>query len=267
MADIKKEDPMIKKAKAAKKYWNAFKAANPNEKFSENFHIRVNASYYTIVSGSDEGYYMNGIDGLSLKALKEHVERLNSEALAGKISFEGFGKRGSGKTFEEAQCQCEMINGMSKSEALLNCLGLSSLRFIASELTLWRKADANDPEIQKVNAEAEKQNPKYSKKRIIDLIAMGKTKEGNNVLIALEVKKPGEPYNKVKNQVEDYIRYHNTPKKRDLMKAVLMNYPMCSAEDYEEVRFVIVSGHLGQIDKDDSDKSTDKYEIQTVVFK
>lgn len=261
---------MINNAIAAKKYWDSFKAANPNEKFSENFHIRVNAAKdydYTIVSGNDEGYYMNGLKAASYKTLKEHVEKLNSEALAETISFKGFGKRTSSKTFEEAQCQCELLTSMSKSSELLDYLSLSSLHFITSEFTLFRESDANNLEIQKLNVEAEKQNQKYSKKRIIDLIAKGKTKEGKNVLYVIEVKKPGKPYNDVKIQVEDQIKYYNIPEKRDLMKAVLVNYPMCSAEDYEEVRFVIVSGHLGQIDKDDSDKCTDKYKIQTVVFK
>lgn len=140
-------DQMIKKAISAKEYWNTFKATNANEKFSENFHIRVNCNKYTIVS-AHEGYYMNGIKELSLTALKDHIEKLNSEALAGDISFEEFGKRKSAKKFEEYQCQCELINGMSKSTELLDYLNLNSLHFITSEFVLFRKTDVNNAKIQ-----------------------------------------------------------------------------------------------------------------------
>lgn len=82
----------------------------------------------------------------------------------------------------------------------------------------------------------------------------------------MEVKKPGEPYNDAEFQIRDIKNYYGISEKSDLMKAVLMNYPLCSAEDYDEVRYLIVIGHLGEIDMNsDKNKKTDDFE--TVVFK
>jgi hypothetical protein len=239
------------KTKKAKKSKEMLCKIEKIDEFQKYFHIRVNSSYYTIVStlegchpNSEIGYFMNGLSCSKEVDLEKEVSKLIDKVqnMSGEdIDLSNFPHRKNGKHYDEYKDQAIFIRALCGDEkykdqydVIKKHLGIddnSCLRFVASEFTLYSQEDEKNEAICKLN----KENGGKKKKRIVDVLGVC-----DNTLYFFELKKDGDPYNDVFNQIDDYKKYYSI--RKDEMKAILEQYPLFSTS-FEKERFVIVTGH------------------------
>jgi len=245
------------KTKKAKKGKELLIKIEKIDEFQKYFHIRVNSNYYTIVSTLEgyhldgkNGYFMNGLKCSCENDLEKEVNKLIDKMqnmINENIDLSNFPHRKNGKHYDEYKDQAIFIRALCEDNKYENQyleikkqLGLddsSNLRFVASEFTLYSQEDEKNGAICRLNIE----NQGKKKKRIVDVLGVC-----DDTLYFFELKKDGDPYNDVFNQIDDYKKYYSI--RKDEMKTILEQYPLFSTS-FEKERFVIVTGHGDKVDE------------------
>jgi hypothetical protein len=195
---------VIKNAEAAKNIWREFLLENPEEVFSNWFHLRPASSHITIVS-VNEDRYMRGIE-VSKTKLKDAIELINSSILGDFINWEKIREIQEfkkGRENNEFPHQARMIKNMGTNKALKNKLAVKNLEFVASELIL--------------------QEGRTKGGQKIDIVAT----DGLGTIFFFENKAYENTTDEPKAQAEGYLKeYAKGAKKNKQFEELFRNYPM-----------------------------------------
>jgi len=184
-------EKVLEDAEKAQQAWSEYRGT-----LKGNFHLRACASYITVVS-TNPVKPMNGCR-VSLGRLSDKLQALSEagDIAAALKQDAGFDHEGTA----EDSLQAQIINDLNADSAgeLKKALGVRELRFVASELILYRKGDAR------------RLRP--------DVVALGDGK-----IFLIEMKTPDGSGDEEK-QAREYVKYYRPMKEYyDLINSYLGN--------------------------------------------